>query len=1160
MPQGLLAAIPDARRLDAVSWRLIRCPDAGRLTGGRNLLQEHFMSSSNERVGLYEELLTERLRRELAGLRLTKLSLDAKQDDFDEAKLRDLLETACGRAVHNALTAILLPEGAAASGKAARMEAALSLADALLGQTAAAGLPADVFERPPEVLLAADQPAAAAVEEEPFALLSAERPITKFTGTSLLTGESNDVRLQSELFREIQTADRIDWLVSFIKDSGVRKLLPALERFAERGGRLRVLTTTYTGATELDAVVRLASLPHAEVRIAYEHQRSPMHAKAYLFSRPHGLDTAYVGSANLSESAQTKGLEWTMKLSERTHPAMLEEMHARFDGYFDDVDKFVPFDPKEPACLQAFRESQRAQRDRFAKGGGSVLESMLLSQVLPMVDLKPYPYQQLLLDKIDSARKLHREVRSLVVAATGTGKTMIAAFDYRAWRKTHPNARLLFVAHRAEILDQALGTFRLVLGDANFGARLDGANPLSSGCDREHLFLSVQTAARRGIASIAGSPEFFDYVVIDEFHHAAADTYLGLLTYLKPQAMLGLTATPHRADGQSIFRFFDRHAATAELPLATAIDSALLSPFEYWMLSDPVSLETAAWRSGGYDVRELEDRYTQGAQAAQRDRAVLDAVKRYLPQYAPVRAIGFCASAKHAEHMTQVFAAAGYRAGLVLGETPSAQRQETVRQFRSGELQFVFTVDVFNEGVDIPEVNAVLFLRPTASVTVFLQQLGRGLRLAEDKDALTVLDFVANANKKFSYEARLRALMMPGTSASVRELIDDPMPVWLPRGCSLQFEHLAREAVLKNLREYRQTDAEFIGRVEAWVQHFLSTKAPDEISLVQFLEDEGLTLNDWIKRAAQRGFSFTALLHRVRPDQFPAPSENLSKQSGSGYVRILRFNAFRTIERLLKLLSRSDFPASAPAADAALGRLTREERLALTALGWHWWSGNDMTQMTVSDPAAPGGLRVMKGEAQEVAQHLFEGLAQDPIWRRELCWALEAAAANVDYVSPAGGLEHAFGLELHADYALKAVGSMLGDPAPRKMMSGVAYIKASRTDCFFVTIRKDEKAYRAKVRYDDYAMNAFEFHWQSQSATAHASAVGRRYQRIDFRDPSAPQGLLFVREVKEDELGTQPFTFLGRVRYVRSWGDKPMSVIWALETKLPARLLGRFQR
>lgn len=1101
--------------------------------------------AAEERIGLYEELLTKRLKTELEGLVLT---IAAEKDGFDEAKLRDLLEAACAKALHEALTAILLPEGAGAAGRAGRIDEALSLVIALLKASAFYGRRIDVLETPPQVLLAADEPA----EAEPFAALSSARPLTKFSGTSLLTGEANEVRLQSELYREIQSADRIDWLVSFIRDSGVKKLLPALSAFASRGGRLRVLTTTYTGATQLDAVLRLARLPNAQVRIAYAHQRAPMHAKAYLFSRPHGLSTAYVGSANLSETAQTRGLEWTMKLTESAQPEILAEMKMTFDDYFDNDSLFTPFDPEDQHSIDAFLASQREQKRRYAPGAAA--EAAGSGGQLPMVDLKPYPYQQALLDQIASARTLRGEVRSLVVAATGTGKTMIAAFDYRAWRRTHPTARLLFVAHRAEILEQALGTFRLVLGDANFGSRLDGLNALTEGSDRDHLFLSVQTAARRGIAAIAGSPERFDYVVIDEFHHAAADTYQALLGYLKPQAMLGLTATPNRADGQSIFKYFERHAATAELPLATAIDNGLLSPFEYWMIADPVSLETASWKSGGYDVGELEARYTEGPQARARDQAILSAAARYLPQYAPLRAIGFCASMKHARHMAQVFAEAGYRAGLVLGTTPAAEREETLRRLRSGELQFVFAVDVFNEGVDIPEVNAVLFLRPTDSATVFLQQLGRGLRLAEGKDALTVLDFAANANKKFSYEARLRALMMAKNGGSVREMIADPMSEWLPRGCSLQFERLAREAVLKNLREYRETDDELIARVRAW----LARLGSQDVSLARFLADEGLTLSDWIKRAARREYSFSALLHRAMPERYPKPSEGLASQSAAGYVRVLRFNAFRTIGRLLSLLRRADFPAG-----AAFESLSREDRLALAALGWHWWSGNNIAAMTVDDPSAPGGRRAMTGEAGEVARRLYERLGEDPLMRREIAWMLEAAAASVDFSSPEspdGLLERALGLELHADYAMKAVGSLLGDNAPSKMRSGVAYFKAIGTDCFFVTIRKDEKTYKAKVRYDDYAISDGEFHWESQAATSHGGAVGMRYQQIDFRDPTAPQGLLFVREVKEDEFGTAPFTFLGRVRYVRSWGDKPMSIVWALQTKLPARLLERFQK
>ena len=379
-------------------------------------------------------------------------------------------------------------------------------------------------------------------------------------------------------------------------------------------------------------------------------------------------------------------------------------------------------------------------------------------------DINPYPYQQEILDSLQAERKIRGHYKNLVVAATGTGKTVISAFDYRRYRKCNPQSpcRLLFVAHREEILRQSLKCFRGVLHDGNFGELFVGGSKPSS---LDNLFVSVQTLNSRSLTDIT-TPDYYDFIIVDEFHHASAPTYQKLLEYYKPKILLGLTATPERMDGKNIIDYFDGRIA-AEIRLPEAIDRKLLCPFQYFGVSDNVDLSELKWSRGGYDKTALSNVYTGNDL---RTLQILDSVKKYVTDINTVAGIGFCVSKAHAEYMALRFSQHNIPSASLTSDSSDDVRKSVQKQLVSGEIKFVFTVDLYNEGVDIPEINTILFLRPTESLTVFLQQLGRGLRLSEGKDCLTVLDFIGQANKKYNFEQKFAALIA-NTNKSVQSEI-----------------------------------------------------------------------------------------------------------------------------------------------------------------------------------------------------------------------------------------------------------------------------------------------------------------------------------------------------------------------------------------------------
>jgi superfamily II DNA or RNA helicase len=651
------------------------------------------------------------------------------------------------------------------------------------------------------------------------------RPAMPLSDTALLTNTKDEPSLGAELQAEIASADRVDLLCAFVKWHGMRLLTDQLDDLKSRGKPLRVITTTYLGGTERRAVDELVRRYGAEVRIRYESDATRLHAKAWLFRRDSGFDTGYVGSSNLSKSALVDGLEWNVRISSVATPALVRKFEATFDTYWNSPD-FRAYDSDRDADL--------LDRALGAQAGGntSILE-------LSGLEVRPRPHQERILEALD-AERVHGHHRNLVVAATGTGKTVVAALDYR--RLGGAEKSLLFVAHRKELLDQARRTYREVLGDGTFGELLvAGQYPSSWG----HVFASVQSLRNVDLQA-------FDVAVIDEFHHAEAPSYRHLLDRLQATELLGLTATPDRADGVDVRAFFDNRVAV-EIGLGEALEQDLLCPFHYFGVADNTDLTAIEWKRGSYDAGALDRLYT-GNDA--RTRIVLNALTDRITDVTRMRALGFCVSVAHAAYMAEKFTTAGIPARAVTGESSAGERASAAAYLRDRRIVCLFTVDLYNEGVDLPFVDTVLFLRPTQSPTIFLQQLGRGLRRAPDKAVLTVLDFIGQHRREFRFEVRYRALTGSSRSGLVRD-IEQGFP-YLPSGCRLILDRVAQEMVLANVKQGLR------GGRKALVA---DVKAHGDLSLVRYLAESGHELADIYGRA---GESWTGLR---RDAGFPTAGE-----------------------------------------------------------------------------------------------------------------------------------------------------------------------------------------------------------------------------------------------------------------------------------------------
>ena len=745
-------------------------------------------------------------------------------------------------------------------------------------------------------LIPAEKPVLLEITPPNYAKGRVPRPETALAESSLFTGSPTDPQLVHELAKEIQSADSADLLVSFIKWSGLRLLMPAFEELTTRGGRVRIITTSYMGASDSEAVEWLARLPNVSVRVSYDTERTRLHAKAYHFHRNTGYSTAYIGSANMSQAAMTSGLEWNLKITAQDLPHILEKFLAEFETYWNSRE-FIPFNPEEPTTLREAIQHARKKTN--------------LSPV--MVDMAPHPFQERILDALEVERSVHNRWRNLIVAATGTGKTVVAAFDFkRIYQQQNRQARLLFVTHRREILEQAVGTFRLVLRIPDFGDLQVGPYVATR---FDHLFCSVDMLGTRRLWEQVGA-DFYDFIIVDEVHHGPAASYRAVFEKFKPRILLGLTATPERMDGASVAADFGNRFA-AEIRLPEALEEKLLCPFHYFGVADPVSLAGEQfWRSGKYDIAQLEKVYTGAHELArQRLDVVVSSLRRYEPDLDHVRGIGFCVSIRHAEFMTEQFNQRGITSAVIVGETETDERAKLLNEFRAGGIRFLFTRDVLSEGLDVPDVNTVLFLRPTESLTVFLQQLGRGLRHAPEKDCLTVLDFVGQAHRRYRIDRKLKALLSKRRFNIQREVeMDFPH---LPAGCSIQLDRVAREHVLANIRENLRN---------------LANQVPDRLESFEQESNQSLTFGNFVRF---HDYEPEALLVRNTWTQWKATARladiptdpDLGRLQG-GLINAAQTTGPREIARLRKIagyLRAGD--ASAAVAEAGDSALTTHYRL-----------------------------------------------------------------------------------------------------------------------------------------------------------------------------------------------------------------------------------------
>lgn len=919
-------------------------------------------------------------------------------------------------------------------------------------------------------------------------------PISGFRVSNLFTGGNSSLSLGEEIRREIASADEICFIVSFLKVSGVRILLDDLKKFCSREGtRLRIITTTYCGATQAKAIEQLAELPNTEIRISYNTDIERLHAKSYIFVRNSGMNTAYIGSSNLSKSAQTEGLEWNMRVTNVENPHIIKTALATFEMYWNSPN---------------FEDFRIGGIDKFNK---EIHRNIFHTETTDFVYQRYtlLPHQKQILNKLRVEREDRGNFKNLIVAATGTGKTVISAFDYQEFARTHPRARILFTAHREEILRQSLNTYRSVLQDANFGTLWVGTNRPQEASEYEHIFVSISmfNSHFEEFFALLDS-DFYDYIVIDEAHHSQADSYRKLFDHFQPQLLVGLTATPERMDGKDLRPDFGNRIS-AEIRLPQALQAGLLTPFQYLCISDDTDLsDDSLWSGQKYNVERLADKLC----AKTRTQLIVDALHKYLADEYTCRALCFCVNKRHADFMAEQLRLYGFNAQSLTSDTPADERKQLAKDLREGSLHYLCVVDIFNEGVDIPEADTVLFLRPTESLTIFLQQLGRGLRLSAGKTELTVLDFVAQANRKYDFASRFRALTLQ-PEKNIQKQIKEGFTL-LPLGCSIVMEKKAQKYILDNITSAIYNKNRIVKEINNY------TTIP---TLTQFLENNGQDI-----RILYQGSNCWSSLKRAA-GRISYADDTVTKRLEKGVSNLIHHNTssfLRFVERFI--------------AGESVHKVEDNKTYAIM-----------LYYALFQDKLSKTGYSSIN-EALEMVH-----LPKYACFKQEIAEIVSYLLSRLDIKTTPIGEEIIPGLELYGCYTREEVFTLVGRQTAEVRMqgaaSGVFNLPEHNATLLFVTLNKSEKDFSPSTQYNDYLINEEYFHWQSQNTDSHTNNGGRRYTE---QAQTKNKIILFVREEKKDGFGnTSPFHCFGLVDYVSSHDDFPMNVKWKLQKPAMAQYL-----
>ncbi|OMP66524.1 DUF3427 domain-containing protein [Domibacillus epiphyticus] len=931
----------------------------------------------------------------------------------------------------------------------------------------------------------------------------------------VLTNEKKSVKNFFKTLKfEMRTADRVEFMVSFTRMSGVQLLTKPLQELQKRGVPVRIITSTYLGITEPKALQHLLQFSNVEVKIIHT-QKESFHTKAYLFGRDSGLNSVLIGSSNLSHSALINGRELNIRLPDTNHIPAYEKTTALFQSIWES-DEAIQLTEDFIDTYSSWFKDQKQK--------GMVAEPTIATE--EKTEFQPNAMQQEALKNLKNTRNLGNN-KGVIIAATGTGKTYLAAFDVH---QVQPK-RLLFIAHREELLDNAIQTFEFVFNSTDLCGKLTGTK---KEWNSQFVFSTIQTLSKDSTLQ-QFSPADFDYIIIDEFHHAEATTYKKVLDYFEPKFLLGLTATPERMDGRNVLSLCD-HNIVYEVRLRQALEQQLLVPFHYFGIADETIDYSTIKTSNGFFV---EDSLAEALNNEERVDFIINMMDMYGYHGTQLVCLGFCANVKHAKFMSESFNRKGLHTVYLTGKDSVEERQKMIARLENpaDELQIIFTVNIFNEGIDIPKVNMMLFLRPTESSTVFIQQIGRGLRKYKGKEFVTILDFIGNYQKSFMIPLALagqtnhQAFDRDALRLEVRHEFSD-----FPGGSYIDLDPVSQKELLDKIESIRM---DTLAMLKALYQQFKNElgRSPE---LMDFLYSENAP-------------SLKFFLNKYKTWlETKKKMNDLSVLEATWLEDLPLMQLMKDLEQKLPLKWPYEFLILKVAFEQGTASVQNVFSLAEKSFSKSISSAHKSLVLRSMERIKCG---IVEGDTFILNDEIRSLFTDEEKYN----YALE----RIDYgliefrrtFQSSSFFDNENKLVLYENYTRNDLIVLFEATQPEgSWREGVQ--RVNNHYLLFVNLNKAESV-EDHLLYKDYFIDPSTFHWQSQNQTSHESKRGQDFQLHQEQDIHIH---LFIRKFDQLHGVTLPFMYLGEANFVSSNGDKPMSIVWSLHNPLPEDLFMDFIR
>ena len=586
--------------------------------------------------------------------------------------------------------------------------------------------------------------------------------LEKYNPKLIVNNYKEGVKVLTSLEAELKNCNEFSFSVAFITESGVQVLLNILSELKEKNIKGRIITSQYQNFTEPKALRRLLGFDNVELRIVTEGN---FHAKGYIFKKEDESYSFIIGSSNLTQNALCMNKEWNIRLSSLENGSVMQNIINEYDyNFINSTEVTKEWIDQYEKIYSSYR------KDRLSVG----------SRIINIETISPNDMQKRALNNLERLRA-EGENKALLISATGTGKTYLSAFDVA---KFQPK-KMLFIVHREQILKDAQRSYVKVLGiDKSYGYLTGNKKDF----DADYIFSTVQTMSKEDILS-RFTEDHFDYICIDETHRAGANSYQKILNHFKPGFLLGMTATPERNDGYDVYSPFD-HNIAYEIRLKQALEENFICPFHYYGVTD-LEIDGSSHNSEDFNLINLDARVNH----------MIDNIEHYGYYGDRVHGLVFCREKNEARTLSEEFNKRGYSTVALTGEDSQSVREEAIKRLeqkdRESGLDYIFTIDIFSEGVDIPKINQIVMVRPTESAIVFVQQLGRGLRKIIIKEYLVVIDFIGNHQKNFLIPIALTGDRSYNKDSVRRNLVNGNRTI---PGCStINFDNISRKRIFESI-------------------------------------------------------------------------------------------------------------------------------------------------------------------------------------------------------------------------------------------------------------------------------------------------------------------------------------------------------------------------